>query len=75
MKIQKLFAKEVLIRLTDEGFVSTIRYGGMFAKSASWITPCSGAFNANYIDSVGQLPPDTWEVDTQDFQQHRLFGK
>jgi len=45
MSLQKLLAKEVLIRLTDSGFVSTVRYAGLCAKSSSWITRCSSALD------------------------------
>lgn len=41
MKSPYMFEKEVLIRLTDEGFVSTLRYGRLYAKRTAWSTGSS----------------------------------
>ena len=39
MKNLKIFApREILIRLTDDGFVSTVRYAGLYARSTAWPT-------------------------------------
>jgi hypothetical protein len=36
--LKKLMEKEILIHLTGDGFVSTVRYAGLFRKSATWQT-------------------------------------
>ena len=38
INLQKLIPKEILIRLTEDGFVSTVTYCGLFANSAAWRT-------------------------------------
>ena len=40
INLQKFIAKEILIRLSADGFVSTVRYGGLYAKSSTWQTCC-----------------------------------
>lgn len=41
--LQKIFAKEVLIRLTDDGFTSTVSYCGVYRRSTAWNTRGSDA--------------------------------
>lgn len=43
MNIRQILSKSISIRLTDDGdgFVSTARYGPLFGRSETWITPPS----------------------------------
>ncbi len=39
--LKKFIGKEILIRLTSDGFVSTVRYARLYSKSAAWQTRVS----------------------------------
>ena len=39
--LKKFIGKEILIRLTNDGFVSTVRYARLYSRSAAWQTRIS----------------------------------
>ncbi len=38
--LHEFIRKNIFIRLTEDGFISTVRYGHLCAKSATWNTRC-----------------------------------
>ena len=40
-KLKKFFGKEIFIRLTGDGFVSTVRYARLYSRSTTWQTRVS----------------------------------
>jgi len=52
--IQKLIPKESLIRLTDDGFVSTARYCDVFTRSTALRT-CDSADPERLVDCPGHF--------------------
>lgn len=41
--LHEFLKKSIFIRLMEDGFISTVRYGHLYAKSATWKTRCSEA--------------------------------
>lgn len=55
-RAKKLLEKEIFIRLTADGFVSTARYAGLFRKSAAWDTRPS-----EVASKVEAFTPSEWD--------------
>jgi hypothetical protein len=59
--LEKIIGKQILIRLTGDGFISTVRYAGLYSKSATWQTRSPAKVSKEVVEpALTQTEPDVF---------------